>query len=514
MRSLPFRLRPFRAVALAILFAGTGMLLNADTPWQGPPLATGKPKFFGSIYSSYRTSQNVNFTNYFNQVTPENEGKWGSVEGTRGQYNWTQLDNAYNLAKANGFVFRFHVLIWGMQQPNWIESLSPSEQLVAIREWFEAVAARYPEIDYLEVVNEPISDPPVAGRGGYIDALGGSGETGWDWIITAFEMAREIFPSSTKLMLNEYSVINEPAKLTTYLEIVSLLQERNLIDALGFQAHAFSTKLYGPNSQQTMEQNLDRMAATGLPLMATELDIDGDDLQTQLEDYQRIIPMIWEHPSVVGITLWGYRPGMWRNTAHIVNADGSERPAMVWLRDYVTNSFGGASAPSPTPTPVPTPTPSPTPTPEPTPTPTPTPSPTPVEPAGLSYARYLQEHGLSVGEHHFDAAIEGNSMPLGLKFLLGLDPEAETFPGYFDGTSAIHPRRDFILPISEKAGEGELLLEESTDLINWAEAGRYQASTGNATGLITVQSDNAGKRISFTISGDGQFFRIRAILGD
>src|SRR5207249_2730384 len=71
----------------------------------GPPTATGQPKFLGCARSN---AQAVNFTAYWNQVTPENGGKWGSVEGQRDQMNWADLDAAYNLAKANGFPFRMH----------------------------------------------------------------------------------------------------------------------------------------------------------------------------------------------------------------------------------------------------------------------------------------------------------------------------------------------------------------------------------------------------------------------
>ena len=55
----------------------------------GPPIATGQPKFLGGVSSP---SQNLNFTAYLNQVTPENGGKWGSVEGTRDVMNWGELD--------------------------------------------------------------------------------------------------------------------------------------------------------------------------------------------------------------------------------------------------------------------------------------------------------------------------------------------------------------------------------------------------------------------------------------
>lgn len=299
----------------------------------GPPMATGKEKWVGGAWSN---AQSPNFADYFNQVTPENGGKWASVEQTRDVMNWGDLDNAYNLAKANGFPFRFHVLVWGNQQPQWIESLPPAEQLEEIEEWFAAVAARYPDIDFLEVVNEPISDPPSGpGNGNYIGALGGTGETGWDWILNAFRMARLYFPD-TPLGINEYSVENETNKALRYIEIIELLQDEDLIDFIGVQGHAFSTR--GPVSQ--LIGNLDMMGATGLPIQITELDIDGPTDAIQLADYKRIFPAFYEHPSVVGITLWGYRVGHWRTAqgAYLAFDNGAERPALVWLQEYVRNN--------------------------------------------------------------------------------------------------------------------------------------------------------------------------------
>ncbi|HQH55708.1 MAG TPA: endo-1,4-beta-xylanase [Candidatus Marinimicrobia bacterium] len=302
--------------------------------WEGPPLAHKQPKFVGNIYSS---SQISNFEAYWNQVTPENAGKWGSVEGTRDVMNWSGLDAAYKLAKDNGFPFHFHVLVWGAQQPSWINDLTPEEQLEEIREWFEAVAERYPDIDFLEVVNEPLPghNPPdgTSGRANYKEALGGNGETGWDWVIKAFEMAREIFPEGTRLMINDYNIISSSSSTSQYLKLIRLLQERNLIDIIGEQGHAFTTTA----AVATMKKNLDSLASTGLPIQITELDIDGPSDAVQLQSYQRIFPTLYEHPGVEGITLWGWRRGLWRDEqgAYLINQDGSERPALVWLRTYL-----------------------------------------------------------------------------------------------------------------------------------------------------------------------------------
>lgn len=297
------------------------------------PIAAGQPKFLGNVYS---TSQLPGFTSYWNQVTPENAGKWGSVEPLRDQMNWTALDAAYRLAKDNGFYFKFHVLVWGNQQPSWIENLPVSEQRQEIEEWFRLVAERYPAIDAIEVVNEPLHDPPnKAGDGGgnYINALGGTGASGYEWILQSFRLARQHFPQA-KLMINEYNIVNSAQNTARYRQIIQLLQAEKLIDQIGVQGHAFSLGV--PTA--TITANLNTLAQAGLPLYVTELDIDGPTDQEQLLSYQRIFPAFWEHPAVGGVTLWGYRPGMWRTQqkAYLIEADGvTERPALRWLRAYV-----------------------------------------------------------------------------------------------------------------------------------------------------------------------------------
>ncbi|MDF3019602.1 MAG: xynB 3 [Steroidobacteraceae bacterium] len=240
-----------------------------------PAIATGKDKYLGGAWSPGNAS--LEFANYWNQVTPENGGKWGTVEGTRDVMNWAQADAAYALAKANGYPFKWHTLIWGNQQPAWIESLSTAEQREEIEEWYAAIAERYPDIDQIEVVNEPLHDPPRgATNGNYIEALGGNGTTGWDWVITSFQLARQYFPKPIYI---------------TELDIDGVLA--------GVLNH-----------------------------------------EVQLAAYQRIFPVFWEHPAVKGVTIWGYvQNNHWRNQqgAWLKYLNGGERPALQWLIRYVQN---------------------------------------------------------------------------------------------------------------------------------------------------------------------------------
>ena len=341
----------------ANLDAGTQGSATAPVTFvpTGPALATGKNKYLGCVYTD---NEVPNFDKYWNSVTPGNSGKWGSVEGTRGTFTWTDLDKAYAQAVAVNGPFRMHNLVWGSQQPTWLKGLADTTQLREIKKWYAAVATHFAgkKLDFIDVVNEPINTPPtgfttigsatvpagtaVADGGAYINALGGPGTTGYDWIITAFQLARQYFPAS-KLVLNEYSLVNSSARTATYVTIVNLLKSRGLIDGIGIQGHAFST---GGTPATTINANLATLAATGVPLYVTEYDSDGLDDAVQLAEYQRVFPLFWENPNIKGVTLWGARVGHWRTAQgdNIINADGTERPALAWLRTYIRSTTLGA----------------------------------------------------------------------------------------------------------------------------------------------------------------------------
>ena len=174
-----------------------------------------------------------------------------------------------------------------------------------------------------------------------IEALGGAGKTGWDWILASFRLARHHFPHS-KLLINDYSITNTPKDAARYRHIVDLLNREALLDGIGVQGHAFSTTRDTPVSVH--KANLDLLAASGLPIYVTELDIDGKDDAEQLASIRRVFPVFWEHPAVAGVTLWGFRPGMWRTPhgANLLREDGTEKPALTWLRGYLDGYKRGA----------------------------------------------------------------------------------------------------------------------------------------------------------------------------
>jgi endo-1,4-beta-xylanase len=308
--------------------------------------------FLGNIFND--DSVPMDFAKYWNQVTPENGGKWGEVEQSRDQYSWSWQDGAYNYAKSNGIPFKAHCLVWGSQEPNWIGGLSASEQRAEVEEWIMDFGSRY-NCDYIDVVNEPLHAKPS-----YKDAIGGDGSTGWDWVIWAFETAKQY--CSGKLLINDYGILNNSSATDNYIQIINLLHDRGLIDGIGVQGHGLEG-----TSSSTIRSNLDKLAATGLPVFVSEYEVERSDDSQQLTIYQEQFPIFWEHSGVQGVTLWGYIEGnIWKSDAYLLHSNGTERPALTWLMEYV-----GGVTPTPTPTPTPTVTPTPTPTPTPTSTPTP-----------------------------------------------------------------------------------------------------------------------------------------------
>ena len=295
-------------------------------------LAKGQSKFLGNILSSSRTDEN--FATYWNQVTPEDNGKLGYVEATQGPRNWSVLDAMYEYAQAHGFPFKEHTFVWGKQQPEWMNTVSAGDQRMEIRSWIREFGLRYPLTQLIDVVNEPLHEQPP-----YKYALGGDGATGWDWVIWAYATTREYCPHA-KLLINEFFTPGRP-DVDQFIGLVTLLKNRHLVDGIGVQLHAFEEV-----SDAAIRSILDRLTTTGLPIYISELDINISDDKAQLNRFQTLFPMLWQYPAVKGITLWGYKEHhIWRQQAYLLRADGTERPALTWLKQYVHEHPAGSSHP-------------------------------------------------------------------------------------------------------------------------------------------------------------------------
>ena len=140
----------------------------------------------------------------------------------------------HDYAKEHDIPFKQHTFVWGSQQPGWIGGLSQTEQRAEVEEWIRLFCERYPDTQLIDVVNEPPphTTPP------YTAALGGAGASGYDWIVQAFEWARQYCPNAI-LILNDYNTIEYGNDNNHFIDIVNRIKAAGApIDAIGAQAHA------------------------------------------------------------------------------------------------------------------------------------------------------------------------------------------------------------------------------------------------------------------------------------
>ena len=311
----------------------------------GAQLSTNPDKFLGNITTGWNSDMDTDgfiFADYWNQVTPENATKWGSVEGDRqGKFNWGGADKAAKYAKEHGFPFKFHTLVWGSQYPNWMNNLSTEKQYEAIVEWMDEAKKHYPDLPVIDVVNEAISSHAPAP---YKAALGGDGKTGYDWIIKAFQMAHERWPDAV-LVYNDYNTFQW--NTDQFIDLVRTIRDAGApVDAYGCQSHDLTGC-----SANTLKASMKKLQdALKMPMYVTEYDIGTANDNDQLKDYKAQIPLLWEADYCAGVTLWGWIYGKtWTtdgNSGLIKNK--KERPAMEWLREYMqTDAAKTAKSPYP-----------------------------------------------------------------------------------------------------------------------------------------------------------------------
>jgi len=281
------------------------------------------PEFVGNITTNNAVDTDGKvFSRYWDQISPENAGKWGSVQTSAGAaFNWRTLDAIYDYTQTNSILFKEHTFVWGSQQPT--GNIGQTD----VQTWMNEFCKRYPNTKLIDVVNEP---PPHT-TPAYASAIGGGTDGNWQWITNAFTWARAACPNAI-LILNDYNNIEWSNDNTHYLSIIAALKTAGApIDAIGAQAHDLDNAQV---SASTVSSLLTKLATQGgLPIYVTELDLSYTDDNQQLQAYQQWFPMLRDSGYVKGITIWGWIYGKtWSPSPNSgLIRSGAFRPAMTWL---------------------------------------------------------------------------------------------------------------------------------------------------------------------------------------
>ncbi|MFF7867206.1 endo-1,4-beta-xylanase [Streptomyces qaidamensis] len=353
-------MRSLRSGLLTSLLAGivtAGSLLlaapashAADTPLRG--LAEAKGKVMGTAVTGSKLTGTYGeiAAREFNWLTPGNAMKWGSVEPSRGTYNWAEADRIVDFAEAHGQRVRGHTLLWHQQNPDWLTNGSwTKDQLsTVVQDHIATEVGRYKgRVAAWDVVNEPFNED-----GTYRPTLFHT-TLGQDYIAQALTWARAADPGA-KLYINDYNVEGVNAKSTALYDLVKSLKERGVpIDGVGLQAHLIVGQV-----PSTLQQNIQRFADLGVDVAITELDIRMQlpatqaKLAQQAADYKAVMNACVAVARCTGVTVWGFTdsdswiPDTFPGQGAATPYDENYQPKPAY--HAIAEALGGTTTPPPT----------------------------------------------------------------------------------------------------------------------------------------------------------------------
>ena len=206
----------------------------------------------------------------FNQVTPENCMKQQELVPEQGKYNWKDADQYVKFAEEHNLTPIGHCLVWHAQAAPWFftdakgKEVSRDTLIQRMHDHISTVVGRYKgRIHGWDVINEAFEDDGSYRQTPYFKIIGP------EYFELAFQFAHEADPES-ELYYNDYSMA-KPEKRDAVCKLVRQLKEKGLrIDGVGMQSHNGTDY---PDLVE-YEKTIDSLAATGVKVMITELDLN------------------------------------------------------------------------------------------------------------------------------------------------------------------------------------------------------------------------------------------------
>ncbi len=360
--TLDFQIRYFRVKA------PQGTAAAADHPDQEIPVIqteNGELPSLKETYAGYfdfgtcvpgmqaRNAKAMAFNlTQFSILTPENELKPDAVLDVAASKRLSAQDETavalrfdsarplLDFAKKNHVKVHGHVLVWHSQTPEAFfhegydaqkPYVSREIMLARMENYISGVFAymqeNYPGVIVSwDVVNEAIDDST-----GKLRSSNWLRVVGDDFVNRAFELARKYAPEGTLLYYNDYNTAIA-GKQNGIVKLLESLMADGTVDGYGFQMHHEITF----PSMQAIEASVRRIAAMGLRLRVSELDIGiPSDSEANLTkqakmyaDIMKLMKSVSEQTDAVQV--WGVTDSQsWRSGKYplLFNADLSPKPA-------------------------------------------------------------------------------------------------------------------------------------------------------------------------------------------
>lgn len=273
----------------------------------------------------------------FNAGTLENDTKWPAWIGEWGNgFNQTQTVAALNWAQQQGLAMRGHVLVWPSERnmPEQFRSALqasdpsiPQTILDHIEDVLTTTAGKFVDWD---VINEPFDNFDVMQKYG--------NERMIDW----FNQARQYAPNAG-LFVNDYGILSggglNTEKQDAYIDTLNLIKDGGgPITGVGFQGHFSGTPTGIPKVWEVLQKF--STAFPDLDFRITEFDITGEDPELQADYLRDFYTIVFSHPQVIGIQLWGFwEEAHWRPDSALYESDWTEREIGRSYRELITETW-------------------------------------------------------------------------------------------------------------------------------------------------------------------------------
>jgi GH35 family endo-1,4-beta-xylanase len=328
----------------------------------------GINSYLGSSGTTAANFQQALVDTRINALTPENAGKWQSNASSSTNVNMSQVDQLLDFAEDHNMRARMHNLIWGSQQPGWVNTLlgqaggGNQTAIDALRtEISERIdyyvgdsdgnqndgdrARRYVELD---VYNESVHTGVDAfGNNNYWDIFGVDGIAE---IHAEVAEAVAAAGASTTLFVNEYNVLQDSGDdygnwFRRHIEDINNAGSGQVVTGIGIQSYEnnqFGDGSGAHNPSRKM-QSLQNLSILGLPIVLTEFGVKDPtseaDAAQMMEETMRIV---FGTPDATGFFMWGiYRGDIFRGAAALYRADWSLSPAgELWIDLMTTDADG------------------------------------------------------------------------------------------------------------------------------------------------------------------------------
>jgi endo-1,4-beta-xylanase len=289
----------------------------------------------------------------YNMVEPEDAMKWWVLRPDQATYDFRQGDEVVHFARTHQMKVRGHCLVWGRSNPDWLAQgrFAAPDLSQLLHDHITRVMKHYKDQVFAwDVVNEALDE-----NGNVRDSLwynqpgiGLSGK-GTAYIEQVFRWAHEADPHAL-LFYNEAEGEDLNSKSDAIYAMVKDFRRRGVpINGVGLQLHIPTLDAGAPALAASVSANIARLAALGVQVHITELDVsvpldsDGrsrsDDLIRQAEFYRSIVRACLNNPGCTAIQTWGFTDRYSWIGSH---SHGTRGQALPFDRAYQPKSAYGA----------------------------------------------------------------------------------------------------------------------------------------------------------------------------